>query len=110
MNRTWIAAVTLIAALALPSALLAHAGHPHRVMGTVSAISATQIDVKTADGTIVAIALDAKTVYRSGKTKIDAKAVKLGERVVVSALQAEGAKLATAQTVLVAVPATAASR
>ena len=108
MNRMWIVAVALIVAFAFPSVMLAHEGHPHRVMGTVSAITATQIDVKTADGKTVAITLDAKTVYQSGKTKVEAKMVKVGERVVVSALLAEGAKIATAQTVQLAVPATTA--
>ncbi len=56
------------------------------------------------------VALDAKTVYQSGKTKVDAKMVKVGERVVVSALQAEGARTMTAQTVQLPVPATTASR
>lgn len=110
MNSTWIAGIALVAALAFPSVLLAHEGHPHRVMGTVSAMTATQIDVETADGKTVAIALDAKTVYQSGKSKVDAKMVKVGERVVVSAVQAKGAKIATAQTVQLAVPVTTASR
>lgn len=110
MTRTWIAGIALVVALAFPAVMLAHEGHPHRVMGTVSAITANQIDVKTADGKTVTIVLDQKTVYQSGKTKIDAKMVKVGERVVVSALQAEGAKTMTAQTVQLAVPATTASR
>jgi len=110
MNRTWIVGVALIVAFAFPSVMLAHEGHPHRVMGTVSAITATQIDVKTADGKTVAITLDAKTVYQSGRTKVESKMVKVGERVVVSALQAAGAKIATAQTVQLAVPTTTASR
>lgn len=110
MNRTRIAGLALIVALAFPSLLLAHEGHPHRVMGTVSAVTATQLDIKTTEGKIVVVALDAKTVYQSGKTKVDGKMLKVGERVVVSALQAEGAKIATAQTVQLAVPATTASR
>lgn len=110
MNRMWIAGVALIVAFAFPSVMLAHEGHAHRVMGTVSAITATQLDIRTGDGTMVVVALDAKTVYQSGKTKVDAKLLKVGGRVVVSALLAEGAKIATAQTVQLAVPATTASR
>lgn len=110
MKRTWIAGISLVVALAFPAAMLAHEGHPHRVMGTVAALTATQIDVKTGDGKMVKIALDAKTVYRSGKTNVDAKMVKVGERVVVSALQAEGATIASAQIVQLAVAATSASR
>ena len=102
MNRTWIAAIALIAALSSPSVTRAHEGHVHKVMGTVLAVSAKQLDVKTTDGKSVAIALDAKTVYRQGKAKADAKILKVGERVVVDAIQPEGAKTMTATSVQMA--------
>jgi hypothetical protein len=78
-------------------------------MGTVSAVNASQIEVKTTDGKTVAVAVDAKTVYKHGTAKADAKMLKVGERVVIDALQAEGAKVATAQTVTMAAAAPAAT-
>lgn len=107
MNRHSIVVAALAIALVVPSLALAHEGHAHKIMGTVSAVTATQLDVKTTDGKMVVVALDAKTVYQSGKTKVDAKMLKVGDRVVVSAMQATGAKTMTAQTVqLAAVAAT----
>ena len=108
MNRSWTTVLTLAAVLALPALGWAHAGHAHKVMGTISAMSATQIDVKTTDGKMVAVAVNAKTVYKHGKAKADAKMLKVGDRVVIDAVQEEGAKLATAQTVQMAAEPTAA--
>lgn len=111
MSRTWIVGIALIAALALPVVGWAHEGHAHKVMGTISAVTDTQLEVKGTDGKTVVIALDAKTVYRHGKAKADAKMLKVGERVVVEAEQAEGAKVMTAKTVQMAAatPASAAA-
>ena len=107
MNRTWVAGIALIVALALHSVVFAHAGHPHRFMGTVSAVQDEQIEVKLTDGTIVTFALDEKTIYRQGKTQVIGKLPKDGERVVVSAMPVEAGKTMTAVTVQLAIPATA---
>ena len=82
----------LLMALAMPIAppvAIAHEGHPHRFMGTVSAMQNEQIEVTLTDGTLVAFALDAKTIYRQGKTKVIGRLPKDGERVVVSAMPVE---------------------
>ncbi|HLG54262.1 MAG TPA: DUF5666 domain-containing protein [Vicinamibacterales bacterium] len=102
MSKTWIVGVALMAALAIPAVSRAHEGHAHKVMGTVSTLSEKQFEVKTTDGKTVTIALDAKTVYRHGKAKADAKMLKVGERVVVEAEQAQGATVMTAKTVQMA--------
>jgi hypothetical protein len=102
MNRKWIAVVALIVALCLSPVIRAHERHTHKVMGTIAAITAKQLDVKATDGKTVTIALDAKTVYRRGKAKADIKMLKVGERVVVDAIQAQGAKIMTATIVQIA--------
>jgi hypothetical protein len=110
MSKKWIVGVGLVALLALPVVGWAHGGHAHKVMGTISAATDTQVDVKGTDGKTVVIALDAKTVYRQGKAKADVKMLKVGERVVVEAEQAEGAKVMTAKTVqIAAAPTTSAA-
>jgi NADPH-dependent glutamate synthase beta subunit-like oxidoreductase len=105
-----MAVLAVVVALGSPSAIRAHEGHAHKVLGTVSAVTANQLDVKTTDGKSVAIALDAKTIYRQGKAKADRTILKIGERVVVDAIQPEGAKTMTATTVQMAAPPTAAKR
>ena len=108
MNRTWVAGAALIVALAFSSVVFAHAGHPHRFMGTVSAVQDEQIEVKLTDGKIVTFVLDEKTIYRQGKTKVIGKLPKAGERVVVSAMPVDAGKMMTAVTVQLPVPVTAA--
>ena len=87
MNRNWIVVVTLVAALVVPIGARAHEGHPHKVMGTVSSVDGSNLMVKTTDGKTVMVMLDAKTKVTQGKTKLDAKALKVGDRIV-----AEGAE------------------
>ena len=106
MTKYWIAAVALAVALVLPAAARAHEGHAHKVMGTISAVTDKQIEVKTTDGKAVTIALDAKTVYKHGKAKADVTMLKVGERVVVEAEQPKGATVMTAKTVQMAASAT----
>jgi hypothetical protein len=108
MNRTWIAGFALIVALTFSSVIVAHEGHPHRFLGTVSAVQDGQLEVKLTDGKTVVFALDAKSVVQEGRVKVDAKALKTGERVVVSALPVPAGKVMTAINVQlrVAAPAT----
>ena len=83
MTKKWILGAMLGAALVVPGVARAHEGHPHKVMGTVSAVTATQMQLKTPEGKIVTATLNPKTTFARGKQKVDATAVKVGDRVVV---------------------------
>src|SRR5688572_31410969 len=83
MSKKWIAGLGLVALLVLPVAALAHEGHAHKYMGTVTTVSATHLEVKTTDGKTVRVVLNAKTAVARGKQKADLAALKAGERVVV---------------------------
>ena len=107
MYRTWVAAVALIVAVALPSVMFAHEGHPHRFMGTVSAVQSEQIEVETKDGEVLTFALDENTIYRQGKAQVVGSLLEVGQRVVVSAMEVEEGQTMTAETVQLPVPATA---
>jgi len=107
MDRIWIAGIALIAALTLSPVASAHEGHPHRFLGTVSAVHDGQLEVKTTDGKTVVFMLDAKSVLQQGRVKVDAKELKTGERVVVSALPVAAGKVMTAINVQLRVPAPA---
>ena len=109
MDRMWIAGIALIATLALSPVARAHEGHPHRFLGTVSAVQDGQIEVKLTDGKTVVFAVDAKTVVQQGRVKVDAKELKSGERVVVSALPVPAGKVMAAINVQLRVPAPAAA-
>ena len=97
MNRTLIIAVALAGALAMPGLLYAHEGHAHKVLGTIARVQATQIEVKTTDGKVLAIVFDAKTPITRGAAKLDATALKAGDRVSVEYTEAK--KINTAKTI-----------
>jgi hypothetical protein len=87
MNRNWIVAIALAGALVVPAVARAHEGHAHKVMGTVSSVDGNNVMVKTTDGKTVMVMLDKKTVVTRGKTKLDAAAVKVGDRMVAEGVE-----------------------
>ena len=95
MRMKLVAAAVLTLALVAP--VLAHEGHTHKVLGTVASVQANQIEVKGTDGKVLTILLDAKTAITRGKDKLDAAALKVGERVSVDYTQAKNTN--TAKTI-----------
>src|SRR6476469_69258 len=82
MKQRLIAFIVTVCAVVVPSALSAHEGHAHKVMGTVSSVSGKNLMVKTTDGKTVMVMLDDKTKVTSGKDTVDASTLKVGDRVV----------------------------
>ena len=89
-------AAAAVLTLALVAPVLAHEGHTHKVLGTVASVQANQIEVKGTDGKVLTILLDAKTAITRGKDKLDAAALKVGERVSVDYTQAKNTNTAKA--------------
>jgi hypothetical protein len=80
--------VTLvIVALVFATPAVAHEGHTHKVLGTVAAVQPNQIEVKGTDG---------KVVITRGRDKLDATALRVGERVSVDYTQAKKTNTAKA--------------
>jgi len=107
MSKNRIVALAAAFALLVPVAALGHEGHPHRFLGTVSAVHDGQLEVKLTDGKTVVFTLDAKSVIQQGKARVDAKEIKAGERIVVSALPVPAGKVMAAINVQLRVPAPA---
>ena len=99
--KNWFIAL-LIAAATLPATAWAHEGHVHKALGTVATIAANQVEIKTTDGKMLAVRLDAKTTVMRGKAKLDASALKVGERVSVDYTELK--KVNTAKTIKLAEP------
>ena len=97
--RNWIIGF-VVAVLALPAAALAHEGHVHKALGTVASIAGNQVEVKTTDGKVITVLLGAKTVFTRGKVRLDATALKVGERVSVDYTELK--KVNTAKTIKLA--------
>ena len=96
--KKWIIGVALLAAAIIaPRMARAHEGHDHTVMGTIASIDGTNLMVKTADGKQTMVMMDAKTKITQGTTKVDVKALKVGDRVVASGPEDKG--MISAETV-----------
>ena len=81
--------IALLAVLALalvPTIATAHGGEEH-VTGTVTKISDTSVTVKTTAGKTVEVGFEAKTTYERSKQPIQKADVKVGDRIVIHAVE-----------------------
>lgn len=92
--RKRLLAPIVSALLVTPAAMSAHGGHTHKVMGTVASVQGERVDVKSTDGKVVTVVVDAKTTITRDKTKLDAASLKTGERVSVDYMQEKGGNIA----------------
>ena len=76
--------LAFVAMVMAVGAAAAHDGHAHIVMGTVTAIDAKQLEMKTPSGEVLAIAITAKTSVLRDKKKAAMREVQVGRRVVVN--------------------------
>lgn len=90
MTRRFVVSAVLVATLAIPTYVRAHAGHAHKVMGTVAARHENHLEVDATDGKTSTITLNAKTKILRGKARVTADDIKPGERVVVTATETKG--------------------
>lgn len=81
MTKRWIVAAAIV--VALPLTAWAHAGHVHKIMGTVTARDAKHVEVKTPSGEIVSVAVTDQTSVVRAKKKVTFADVQTGRRVVV---------------------------
>jgi hypothetical protein len=103
MTRRFASVLLALSILALGSsaALLAHEGHDHKVMGTVTMAAADHLMLKDTDGKDVTIQVTKDTKVKS-KPVMKVEAIKAGTRVVVTATMDKNNKL-TAKTIEVGV-------
>ena len=108
MKKTLFAAVLVALALMVPSVARAH-DNDKTVMGNITKVDGMNLMVKGADGKEIMVMMDAKTKITSGAKKVDAKTLKIGDRVVASGPESQG--MISAETVkLGAAPAAAAKK
>ena len=93
--RKWMLLVAFsVLALLTPYAALAHEGHVHKALGTVTKIEGDHVTVKKTDGKTIVIMLDKKTAVTRGKDKLDATALTVGERLSVDYVEDKGMMMA----------------
>ncbi len=82
-RRAFVSALAFAALPAVPA--FAHEGHDHKLLGTVTEITAARLVVRaTKDGAVSTIAIVATTKITRGKAKIAATDLRVGDRVVVN--------------------------
>jgi hypothetical protein len=97
----------LIITLALPIGAVAHEGHPHKILGTVTSATAERLVLKTRDGKELTITIAADTKVMKDKAAATAADIAPGTRVVVTATTAKGVTTAKEIRIGVAAPAAA---
>jgi hypothetical protein len=94
--KAWMIGLAMVAlTAAVPAAAMAHEGHAHKVMGTVTSVQGSNLMVKSTDGKSVMVMLDAKTKITQGKSKLELSALKVGDRVVAEGPEKQGMITAT---------------
>jgi hypothetical protein len=88
MTRRFALSLTLVALLALgaSTAALAHPGHDHKVLGTVTMAAADHVMVKDKAGKDVTVYINADTKVVMAKKPAKVEDIKNGMRVVITAV------------------------
>jgi len=94
--KKWIMVVVACVALLAPTVARAHEGHMHKALGTVSSIDGQHITIKTTDGKTMLVMLDKATTVTQGTKKLDAAALKVGQRVSVDYMEEKNMMMAHA--------------
>src|SRR5918999_1686117 len=76
--------LVLAAALLAPAVPLAHPGHDHKLMGTISSMDKNKVVVKTTEGKDMTFEITPLTAFKRGKQKGAASDLKTGMRFVVN--------------------------
>ena len=70
--------------LLAPAVALAHPGHDHKLMGTISSIDKSKVVMKTTEGKDMTFEITPLTTFKRGKNKGAQSDLKAGMRVVVN--------------------------
>jgi len=80
----WLRMIVTITCLFILTLSFAHDGDQH-VLGTIVAIDATHVEVKTSKGQSVNVRVNKKTLYKDQRNPKDANVPEVGDRVVIKA-------------------------
>ena len=90
VSRGMAVLAALAITLAVPVTALAHEGHPHKILGTVTSATADRLVLKTRDGKEQTITIAASTRLVKEKAAATAADLAPGTRVVVTATTTKG--------------------
>jgi hypothetical protein len=82
----------LALSLLIPAVPIAHPGHDHKVMGTISSIDKNKLMVKTTEGKDATVEILPTTTFKTGSKKGVQADLKVGMRIVASGPEGEPLK------------------
>ena len=85
----WVVRLSVCSVLAGTGTVLAHPGHGHKILGTVTAVTAASVDVLDRSNEKTTFVVTKDTKIRVGKAAGTIKDVRTGLRVVVEAEEEE---------------------
>jgi hypothetical protein len=98
----------LALSLLVPALPLAHPGHDHKLMGTISSIDKNKVVMKTTEGKDMTFEILPTTAFKKGKQKGTQADLKAGLRVVVNV--GDGVEPLKAKEVQYSAPTTTAAK
>ena len=105
MKKLFAAIVALaVLALSYSSRVLAHEGHEHKIMGTVTMAAADHVMLKDKDGKDVMVKVNKDTKVKA-KPAVKVEEIKVGTRIVVTAVEQKDKSLTAKSIEVGAVPA-----
>ena len=101
MTRRFILAITAAAVMtiAFASIAIAHPGHEHKIMGTVTMAAADHVMLKDKDGKDATVSIDKATKFLRAKKAMKVSDVKVGMRIVVTAVTDDNDDKSIAKTI-----------
>jgi hypothetical protein len=90
----WLRLIVIVTCLVISPPSFAHGADQH-VLGTIMAIDATHVEVKTSKGQSVNVRVNKKTLYKDQRNPEDANVPEVGDRVVIKATKEGKVLLAT---------------
>ena len=101
MRAAFAAVLLAVVAMMTMIPVSAHEGHKHTIMGTIASVQSSRIEIKVTTGKTASVVLDDKTHILRGTARVKAADLKVGERVVATAIETKDKKM-VAQDVRVA--------
>jgi hypothetical protein len=90
MTRRFMLAITAtVMTLALGGVAMAHPGHEHKIMGTVTMAAPDHVMLKDKDGKDATVSINKDTKFVRAKKAMKVSDVKVGMRIVVTAVTDE---------------------
>ncbi len=101
MTRRFILTITAAAVMtmALGGMAMAHPGHEHKIMGTVTMAAADHVMLKDKDGKDATVSINKDTKILRAKKAMKVSDVKVGMRIVVTAVTADNDDKSIAKTI-----------